>query len=239
MALVASSRLSTRPTGYSIALGLTVSRRLATYIGLDQLRDELAATDDGAVLDEQQGKRLRETSSQLRQTAIAESSGIFAYVTGEKRLDVTKLLDEPQSLLPGDVYRRLSPMAQLDLAEAFKCIAYERSTAAAFHLMRAVEESLRRLYSAAVGKSSSKPVMWKAMTDELAKQPSPPPVNLLAQLDHIRTSFRNPTQHPDAAYDIDEAQDLAFVSIDILARLARALPEGHADASSPAQRSDR
>ena len=66
------------------------------------------------------------------------------------------------------------------------------------------------------------------------KHPEPLPMSLLAQLDHIRASFRNPTQHPDAVYDIDEAQDLAFLSIDVLARLVRAMPEREAVAVSDA-----
>src|SRR3954453_15021243 len=206
-------------------LGFVVTRRLASYVGLDRLYEALAATESDAKLGEDDGKQLREMASQLRQTLMAESRGLFAYVTGDKRLDVAKLLEDPAGLFPANVFAGLSEMAQTDVSEACKCIALERPTAAAFHLMRAVEESVRRLYLANTGdRAPAKKPMWHGMTEELRKLSVPPPDELLAQLDHIRRSFRNPTQHPDAVYDIDGAQDLAFLSIDVLTRLVRAMP---------------
>lgn len=127
--------------------GLAVSRRLASRIGLNQLREDLSRNGAEA-LDEHQATRLRAAAVQLRETIIAESSGVFAYVTAEKRLDVGKLVDDPQSLLPPGVFARLSTMAQTDVQGAFRCIAFERPMAAAFHLMRAIEESLRQLFAA-------------------------------------------------------------------------------------------
>jgi hypothetical protein len=132
-------------------LGFVVTRRLATYVELDVLRDELGSTEPESTLNERDAKRLRGIATQIRQTVVAEGSGLFAYVTGDKRLDVQKLLEDPASLFPPGVFDVLSSKAQTDVAEAFKCIALERSTAAAFHLMRASEESLRRFYEATVG----------------------------------------------------------------------------------------
>jgi hypothetical protein len=44
-------------------------------------------------------------------------------------------------------------------------------------------------------------------------------------IDNIRVNFRSPTQHPDARYEIEEAQDLLSLSIDFLNRMARHLAE--------------
>jgi hypothetical protein len=204
-------------------LGFVVTRRLATHVQLDALREQLRATEPGATLNERDAKRLRVIATQIRQTVTAEGSGLFAYVTGGTRLDAEKLLDDPASLFAPDVFDSLSAKAQTDVAEAFKCLALERATAAAFHLMRATEESLRRFYGATVGTAGGKERMWHPMTEDLRKQPTPPPDALLAQLDHIRRNFRNPTQHPDAVYDLHEAEDLAFLTIDVLGRLARGM----------------
>jgi len=38
-------------------------------------------------------------------------------------------------------------------------------------------------------------------------------------LDNIRRSFRNPTQHPDKIYDIQEVQDLFGLCIDAINRM--------------------
>jgi hypothetical protein len=62
------------------------------------------------------------------------------------------------------------------------------------------------------------------MLTHLERRSKPPPQTLLDHLDHIRHNFRNPTQHPEAIYDIDEAQDLFNLTTDALVRLVRAYP---------------
>ena len=96
MAVWAGSRIH-GPAGVSTALarmydlfdglGLTVSGRLAGQLGLDDIHERLGGADADAVLDEADAKRLRENAGKLGQTVMAESSGLFAYVTEEKRLD--------------------------------------------------------------------------------------------------------------------------------------------------------
>jgi len=46
---------------------------------------------------------------------------------------------------------------------------------------------------------------------------------ILDHLDHIRRSFRNPTQHPDKIYDIQEAQDLFGLCVDAVNRMSRSV----------------
>ena len=40
-----------------------------------------------------------------------------------------------------------------------------------------------------------------------------------AALDHIRSNFRNPTDHPEKIYDIEEVQDLLNVRCDAISRM--------------------
>jgi len=66
--------------------------------------------------------------------------------------------------------------------------------------------------------------MWGPMITELrAKRTNRPPQVLLDSLDNIRVYYRNPTQHPDAIYDIDSAQDLFGVCIDVIGKMASEL----------------
>ena len=44
---------------------------------------------------------------------------------------------------------------------------------------------------------------------------------MLEVLDHIRVNFRYPTQHREARYELEEAQDLLLLSIDALNRIAK------------------
>ena len=56
--------------------------------------------------------------------------------------------------------------------------------------------------------------MWGPMVEKLRNKRNPKPeTQLLDQLDMIRTNFRNPTQHPQKIYDMEEAQDLMHLSI--------------------------
>lgn len=50
--------------------------------------------------------------------------------------------------------------------------------------------------------------MWAQMVEQMRAKSLSPPESLLDQLDTLRIHFRNPTQHPEARYDIYEAQEL-------------------------------
>jgi len=157
----------------------------------------------------------------LQRTLQAESAGNVAYFVTDKRLDVDKLLGRPEDLFAPDVFQNLPEIAKYDFTEAGFCIAFERPTAAAFHLLRGTEGVLRTLYCDMVKRDRVEPLLWGPMTDALRKRRKPPAVELLNNLDNIRRSFRNPTQHPEKIYDIHEAQDLFGLCVDVVNRMAR------------------
>lgn len=63
--------------------------------------------------------------------------------------------------------------------------------------------------------------MWGPMVTHLKKRKAKPipPATLLNNLDNIRVSFRNPTQHPEKIYDIQEVQDLFGLCVDVVNRM--------------------
>lgn len=68
--------------------------------------------------------------------------------------------------------------------------------------------------------------MWGPMTAQLRDKRAPKPsTKLLAHLDGMRIHFRNPTQHPDAFYTMDEAQDLLNQTISAINMIAAELPK--------------
>ncbi len=150
----------------------------------------------------------------------AECRGIFAYITSEKRYDVSKLSDSIERLFSPDTYNNLPDMAQYDFSEAGKCIVFERSTAAAFHILRGTEVLVRMYYKKYLRKKPDGKT-WGQLLNELknkssGKKPNPITVNHLI---NIKDSFRNPTQHPDKVYDIQEVQDLLSVCIDVVNKM--------------------
>jgi len=191
---------------------------------LRDIEQELKGTAADAKLTSAQASKLSKTISDLRQTMEAELKGINAYTISPKRLDVDKLLDDVSSLFAPDVFSSLTTVAQYDLSEAAKCVAFERPTAAAFHLMRATEETLRRYYCHFVRRDRLNPMLWYPMVQALQKHRRAKTNEALHRnLDNIRLSFRNPTQHPDKVYDIQEAQDLFGLCVDVINRMQKAV----------------
>jgi len=213
------------------ALGLVVTDNLARSEGLHAMRDELAEADADAVLNTAQVQRLQTIIGTVRKTLFAEAREKKAFVTSPKRWDVDKLLTDPRTLFGEGVFDLLDEQARFDFAEATKCLAFERSTAAAFHMMRGTEAVLRSFYCHTVkrGRLSRERQMWGPMVDKLKARSNPPPTALTENLDAIRKNYRNPTQHPEAIYDIDRAQDLLGLVIPVvnqMVRLMNAQPSG-------------
>lgn len=209
---------------YLESLDLPVTARAARYVGLIKMRNELAELDEDAKLAADQATELGREMRKLRVTLFSESEGKEAFVVTSKRFDVQKLLHAPSELMAPGVFDELDEPISYDITEAGRCIAFERPTAAAFHLMRATEAALRTLYCAKVKRKRVDPLLWGSMVEHLRKRSDAPPRPLLDGLDNIRHNFRNPTQHPDAIYDIQEAQDLLSLSLDAVGRVVRALP---------------
>lgn len=205
-------------------LDLRVTMRAAS--ALRQIEDELKETAADGKLTAAQAKQLAGCIENLRQTMEAELKGIEAYSISPKRLDIGKLIADVPSLFAPGVFASLSPVAQLDLAEAGKCIAFERATAGAFHLMRATEEVLRCYYCHFVRRDRLDPMLWYPMVQALQKHRRAKKQDALHRnLDNIRLSFRNPTQHPDKVYDIHEVQDLFGLCVDVINRMQRVIAD--------------
>lgn len=197
--------------------GLTVTRRAAN--DLHDIYKELSALPQDARLDAHQAKRLTTLMKDLQRTLLAEALGNVAYIVTDKRITTQKLLESPAQLLTPGVFDKLPQVAAFDFREACVCVAFERPTAAAFHLLRGTEDVLRTFYRSQVRRGRVSNPMWGPMTEALRKRRVPPSAELLGLLDHIRKSFRNPTQHPDKIYDIQEAQDLFALCVDAMSRM--------------------
>jgi len=162
---------------------------------------------------------LKRLMGELNATLSAEAKGNPLYLVTDKRLDTVKLLTNVSALMRPGVFTDLPEVARCDLEEAGKCIAFERPTAAAFHLLRGTEAVLRSYYSRVVKRNRVDPLLWGPMIESLRKRKRAPAAELLDNLNNIRRSFRNPTLHPEKRYDIDEAQDLFGLCIDVINRM--------------------
>jgi hypothetical protein len=204
------------------ALNLTVTKRASAE--LEAFAKRMEAIPEGSALSQVQATELSKLMSKIRDTLEAELLGSEAWVVSPKRYDTQRLLNDPGSLFAPDVFESMPEICRFDFAEAAKCVAFERSTAAAFHLMRGTEGVLRSYYCHFVIRNRCNPLLWYPMlqglqTHRIAKKNDV----LHRNLDNIRLSFRNPTQHPEKTYDIHESQDLWGLSVDVVNRMIKAM----------------
>lgn len=148
-----------------------------------------------------------------------------AYVLTKKRYSIETLLKTPKELLGAGVYDKLSGTAKKDFNLACILIALDQPTGAAFHLMRTLEEQVKTLYFAFKKTKRLDIPLWGPMTDQLKKKKAPRPTDkLLTHLDGMRVHFRNPTQHPELFYTLDDAQDLLNQTITAVNMIQQELP---------------
>ncbi len=169
-------------------------------------------------------RKIREESMAIEKTLVAESMGKNVLVVTGKRIDVEKLTGKPDTLLSSGVWSSLPRVSSYDFTYACKAIAYELGTAGAFHLLRCLEGTILHYYLCNIKRNRlpEKSRMWGPMIKQLKeKKKGHPPIELMDTLDRIRISFRNPTNHPDKIYDLDEAQDLFGLVVDALNRIVK------------------
>lgn len=200
-------------------LNLVVTKRSPRIQDLVKLKEELALQLSEDRLNDDQAQRLKEIIKDLRLILTAETSGKFAFTVTEKRIDVEKLLSDVKSLMPTGVFEAISNFAKYDFEQAGRAIAFELPTAAAFHLLRGTEAVLREFYCSIVKQKRVKQLLWGDMINSLESRRAPPPTEITYLLRHIKDSFRNPTQHPEKIYEIDEVQNLFSLCTDAISRM--------------------
>ena len=166
--------------------------------------------------------RLLRAARTARDTLVAEAAGKVAFIASDKRYTVEKLLEDIASLMSEGVFDELPELARHDFMEGGRALAFELPTAAAFHFLRGTEAVLRDFYCQVVKRERLKePRMWGPMVAHMRGRKKPPPELLLNNLDSLRHNFRNPTQHPDKVYEVDETQDLLALAIDSINRMVK------------------
>lgn len=199
--------------------GFTVTLALMTGSSHRAMEKELDALDADAPLGDVCIK-VAERFRALETVLFAEAVTKQLYVLPTRRFNSDVLLSDPSKLLKPGAFSKLEDIAKGDLGSAGKCILFGEATAAAFHLLRATESVLTSYYHHHRKQKRLQKPMWGPMTDQLrAKKSNKPPKTLLDTLDMIRNSYRNPTQHPTATYEIDGAQDLMGVCLDAIGKM--------------------
>jgi len=226
-------RLLRHASGIAISVIISESDKLANELssagfavssqGLYQLKEFIGLLREDANKDRAitaaEVTKLSGIMSVLEQMVFAEAETKRIYIVTETRFSLDSLLNKPEQMFSGEVYGRLPPQVTFDIAEGFKCIVFSRATAAAFHLLRATEGTLREYYLKSVKRARVKVLNWGNMTQHMARKKRKD-ASLISRLDYIRTTYRNPTSHPEAKYELEQAQDLLGLCTDVVSAMA-------------------
>ncbi len=194
----------------------------STLSELISFRKELDSKLEGYKLTDDDVSKLHNIMYSFERTWEAESQSTWTLAFREKRFPLGVLLQDVSRLFGKGVFSKLPEISKIDLSEAGKCIAMERHTAGAFHILRAMEDVIKELYLSVIKRNRLKKPMWYGMVDAMQKKKrNRPNEALLDQLDSIRKHYRNPTQHPEKVYDSDEVQDLLASSIAAINMVAK------------------
>ena len=148
-----------------------------------------------------------------------------------------RYIDQNEPLFGVEVADRF-PAAAFDIEEAGKCLALERYTAVAFHLMRTIEIGIHALSDALNltinSKSGWLTILNKKLEPAIESFPESTPSErqrkrylqqARAHLHAIRLGWRNDTMHPKATYTEEEARDLTEHVGNFMRHLATKLQE--------------
>lgn len=206
---------------FEVTIAMTLS---SDYIDLKHLIKEKSVSSPNEKMSKDEASSLERNFRDIEQVVFAESSTKNIYTIPSRRYNSLYLLKTPQKLFKEGHFQKFSDLAQSDISSSAKCILFGEPTASAFHILRGTEDTLKNYYfSHRKQKRLVKP-MWGNMVEQLkVKKNNKPPKPLLDALDMIRANYRNPTQHPEAIYTIDTAQDLFGVCLDVLGKMAEEL----------------
>lgn len=166
-------------------------------------------------------RRLRRGVLDLHQCLDEETSRALLQPYGSSRFRQESLTDGFYDLIGREAWSRIPEVARLDLLDAGRAMVLGIPTGSAFFLMRATEGTLRA-YATRLSLSDQVSMgNWGPVVEALRRTPTPDR-DLLALLDELRRTFRNPTQHPDRRYTLVEAEDLAGLAIPAIRRMGDA-----------------
>jgi hypothetical protein len=123
------------------------------------------------------------------------------------------LVDTADEAFPEALRGHIPQKTKDDWKSAGRCLAFSLLSASGFHAARAVEGTLEAYYQLFSGQPGATLKNWYDYKEELdkiaARKPVPcPNPKTLAELDQMRTDYRNPIMHPRVVLDEADARML-------------------------------
>ncbi|MEQ9006259.1 MAG: hypothetical protein RLP12_00130, partial [Ekhidna sp.] len=126
--------------GFRVSCNLfdrTINSIVQEYEGLSAAYEE---DEKIGKLTEAQANNLVSSMLQFENTVFSEAKTTIIASPVPRRFDLEHLLQSPGKILGKDVFDSLTDLAQSDISYSCNCLAFVCPTAAAFHMLRAIEE---------------------------------------------------------------------------------------------------
>jgi hypothetical protein len=133
------------------------------------------------------------------------------------------LIHHADVLFP-DELRLKVPEAIFDIQEAGRSLAFERFTAAGFHIFRAVESVMRRYWAHMSGGKAAPKVRSLGVYIAAMEKNNIGDPRVVAALRQLNTLHRNPLAHPEAVLTLDETTSILGASQSAIGAMLAGLP---------------
>jgi len=211
----------------SEAILLPTSKRAVAdvYAKVESIYSEkgiLSPEDGDKIVDGVKLYYLKESIEKLEVVLGADMPGISSYVVAQKGIYKTEdLIEHAHKQVSESALAIFSAQAKRDIDDAGRCLAFELSTAAAFHLWRAVETVMISYLEALTGQAADEVVKnrnWGACIKALVAASANDKITQFLQ--HIKDQYRNPISHPEENVGLDEARRLFSVAVSSMEQMA-------------------
>ena len=195
----------------AVAPGWTLHSRLKTLISREDF-------DDG----ELQFLEVYQTNNALKELETilrAELSNADAYfVTRKAGYDSSLLVENAELIFPAALGLKV-PYAIADIRSAGRCLAFELSTAAGFHIFRAVETVLRSYWDAVANGAKCPDVKTIGNYASELEKSNFGDIKTREALKQLAKLHRNPLIHPEVSLELEEAVGLFGICYSCIASM--------------------
>lgn len=160
--------------------------------------------------------RFLELAQKVETLITAEFQTLATYHATQKAIYSTPdLIERAEFILPEATRAKLPTNVLDEIRESGRCLAFDNSTAAGFHILRAVEATMHE-YFIVTCKVKPRPASrlsnWGEYLSKLGTQTDTATKRVVALLQQIKDHDRNPLMHPELILSQDEALTLFEIS---------------------------
>lgn len=224
------ARMEVRTLLENGVLPLRTTRQAATRLleAIDQIVpsdiQEALKTEEAAEINWWLVRQVKDAAAKF-ETVFAEELAILdTYSVSQKgAYSTAELISNAEVMFSKAVREKLPAQAVEDIHEAGKCLAFETATAAAFHIVRAIESVILAYYEKVLERKPPNRMRNWGVYIKTLEESGKADQKILDFLKHIKDNYRNPVSHPNAAFSVEEAVVLLGVAVGAITQMALSL----------------